>query len=181
MKIYTSEIEQFGKELKILNHKVKFDTVGCAEVDDEVGKKLVDYSPWYSETKHAPKKVEVKKTVEDQFNEAENEQLKAQIEKMKKSDESRASKIKALEQENQDIRKDMGKVVEERDKLKNDADAKQQIWDKEKAALEHKFDLALLEVDELKDMCGKLGIPEEKYIKKRSKKQLIEMIVNEAQ
>ena len=181
MKIYTSEIEQFGKELKILHHKVKFDTVGCAEVDDKVGKQLIDYSPWYSETKHSLKKVEVKKTIEDQFNAAENEQLKVQIDKMKKSDESRVSKIKALEQENQDIRTDMSKVVEERDKLKNDIDAKQQIWDKEKAALEHKFELALLEIDELKDMCGKLGIPEEKYIKKRNKKQLIEMIVNEAQ
>lgn len=177
MKIYTSEIEQFGKELHILNQKVKFDGVGCAEVDDEFADQLESYSKWYSKTKHAPKKVEQPKTVEDKFNEQQNEDLKMQIVKLQKQDEARQSKIKAMESENRDIRTDMGKVVEERDALKKEAEAKQQIWDKEKEDLEHRFELALLEMDDLKDMCKKLGLKEEDYAKKRSKKAIIELII----
>jgi len=181
MKIYTSEIAQFGKELKILNEKVSFDKIGCAEVEDDFGKKMLEYSPWYSATKHEPLKPVVKKTEENNLSDAIIENLKLEIEKLNKKDDAKTSRIKSLETENNEIRSDMGKVVLDRDELKKLMEDKEQIWTKEKEQLDYKFELSLMDLEELKEMCSKLEIEEKEYKNKRSKKSIIEMIINAAQ
>ena len=41
MKLYTSEISQFGKTLDIVGVEVSFDRVGCAEVQDDLAKQIL--------------------------------------------------------------------------------------------------------------------------------------------
>jgi len=200
MKIYTSEVSQFGRTLLILNKEVTFDKVGCAEVENDFGKAIVSYCPdWYSTDKKELKK-EVKKLDEDTLvKNFEIEELKGKIEQLKKMDESRVSSIKSKEAENDQIREEMGKVVELKAALEEDLTNKEVIWLKEKEQLEYKFELALLTEEELIDMCGKLGIDLNKYkesAKKAKKgeedqekelrltidkKGLIELIINAAE
>lgn len=199
MKIYTSEVSQFGRTLLILNKEVTFDKVGCAEVENDLGKAIVSYCPdWYSTDKKELKK-EVKKLDEDTLmKNFEIEELKGKIEQLKKMDESRVSALKAKESENEQIREEMGKVVEEKTALELVLQNKEEIWNKEKEQLDYKFELALLEYEELVDMCGKLGIDLSKYkepVKKGKKdedqekeprltidkKGLIELIINAAE
>ena len=57
MKIYTSEVSQFGRTLLMLNKEVTFDKVGCAEVENDFGKAITNYCPdWYSTDKKELKK-----------------------------------------------------------------------------------------------------------------------------
>lgn len=178
MKIYTSQATQYGKSLKILNKKVTFDKGGRAEVEDDHGKAMIEYSEWFTSEKPVAKEKPTKKdTQESSILESEIELLKGKIEKAKLQDESRVKKIKSLENENQSIRGDMGKVVEERDELKKVIENKEAIFTDEKDVLEMKYSMALKEVDELKEICGQLGVEEKEYIKKRSKESLIEIII----
>ena len=200
MKIYTSEVSQFGRTLLICNKEVTFDKVGCAEVEDSQGKELINYAPdWYSKDKKELKK-EVKKLDEDTLmKNFEIEELQGKIEQLRKMDESRVSALKAKESENDQIREEMGKVVELKTALETELANKEEIWNKEKEQLEYKFELALLTEEELIDMCGKLGIDLNKYkepAKKAKKgeedqekeprltidkKGLIELIINAAE
>ena len=133
MKIYTSEVSQFGRTLLICNKEVTFDKVGCAEVEDSHGKELINYAPdWYSKDKKELKK-EVKKLDEDTLmKNFEIEELQGKIEQLKKMDESRVSALKAKESENDQIREEMGKVVEQKAALELDLQNKEEIWNKEK-------------------------------------------------
>ena len=200
MKIYTSEVSQFGRTLLICNKEVMFDKVGCAEVEDSQGKELINYAPdWYSKDKKEPKK-EVKKLDEDTLmKNFEIEELQGKIEQLRKMDESRVSSIKAKESENDQIREEMGKVVEQKAALETELANKEEIWNKEKEQLEYKFELAFLSETELVDMCDKLSIDltpykeqpkkakkgEEDQVKELrltiDKKGLIELIINAAE
>ena len=200
MKIYTSEISQFGKTLLVLNQEVTFDRVGCAEVEDSFGKEVIKYAPdWYSKDKKELKK-EVKAVDEDSLiKDGLIEELQEKIAKLRKMDEGRVSAFNEKESENRQIREEMGKVVEQKTALELDLQNKEEIWNKEKEQLEYKFELALLTEEELIDMCGKLGIDLNKYkeapkkakkgeedqIKEPrltiDKKGLIELIINAAE
>ena len=198
MKIYTSEISQFGKTLLVLNQEVTFDRVGCAEVEDSFGKEVIKYAPdWYSKDKKELKK-EVKAVDEDSLiKDGLIEELQEKIAKLRKMDEGRVSAFNEKESENRQIREEMGKVVEQKTALELDLQNKEEIWNKEKEQLEYKFELALLTEEELIDMCGKLGIDLNKYkeapkkAKKGEedqesqltidKKGLIELIINAAE
>ena len=190
MKIYTSEVSQFGRTLLICNKEVTFDKVGCAEVEDSQGKELINYAPdWYSTDKKELKK-EVKKLDEDTLmKNFEIEELQGKIEQLKKMDDSRVSAIKAKESENDQIREEMGKVVEQKAALELDLQNKEEIWNKEKEQLEYKFELALLTEEELLDMATKLAVDTKECVKKGKKgeeptvdkKALIEVIVKSAE
>lgn len=190
MKLYTSEITQFGKTLLILNKEVTFDRVGCAEVEEELGKLIIKYAPdWYSKDKKEIKK-EVKSVDEDSLiKESVIEDLKEQIAKLRKMDESRVSSIKEKESENSQIREDMGKLVEEKKVLEADIANKEEFWKKEKEQFDYKFELALLTEEELVDMAGKLSVDTKECVKKGKKgeqptidkKGLIELIINAAE
>lgn len=178
MKIYTSEVSQFGRELKILNEKVKFDGTGCAEVDDKLGKSIIEYSSWYSQERPAlkpikPKEVELQEEVEKQ----NLELLQSEIVKLEKSNDSRKERIKSLEKESEDIRGEMQKVVEERDELKKREIEVAELHKKEIENLNYKCELSLMEIDELKAVCEKMGLAEGKYKNKKSKKALVELIL----
>lgn len=178
MKVYTSEISQYGKELLVANEIVKFDKIGCAEVSEEVADKLIAYSGWYTKEKMKPIEPIKVKSVEQKVDDSWKEQYQLEIEKLKKQDEARVSKIKSLIQESEDIRKDMQTVVDERNDFKHKFESNSEIWEKEKEKFEYKYQLALLEVDELKDMCNKLGLKEESYKNKRKKEGIIDLIIN---
>lgn len=178
MKIYTSQISQFGRELKIVNEKVKFDSTGCAEVSDEIGKKIVSYSNWYSEQRPKLERIKPKEVVlEEKMKEQESEILQQEIAKLKKMNDSRKEKSDTLTREIDDVRQVMGEVTKERDILKSRLAEVEEVHKKNIEELEYKFELALLEVDELKATCSKLGIPEADYSKKKSKKVIIDLIL----
>jgi len=200
MKLYTSEIAQFSRTLMILNKEVTFDRVGCAEVEDDFGKQVIKYAPdWYSKDKKDIKKEVKEVDQESLFKDATIEDLQEQVAKLRKMDESRVTTIKEKELENNQIREEMGKVVKEKTDLENDLTNKTEFWLKEKEQLDYKFELALLDISELQDMCEKLGIdltPYKKEAKKAKKGQeesveeptltidkkgLIELILNVAE
>lgn len=200
MKLYTSEIAQFSRTLMILNKEVTFDRVGCAEVEDDFGKQIIKYAPdWYSKDKKELKK-EVKVADEDSLmKDAVIEELQEQVAKLRKMDESRVTTIKEKELENSQIREAMEIVVKEKKDLDADLTNKAEFWLKEKEQLDYKFELALLDISELQDMCVKLGIDLTPYIKEKKKskkgeeesveeptltidkKGLIELILNAAE
>lgn len=200
MKIYTSEISQFGKTLLVLNQEVTFDRVGCAEVEDSFGKEVIKYAPdWYSKDKKELKK-EVKAVDEDSLiKDGLIEELQEKIAKLRKMDEGRVSAFNEKESENRQIREEMGKVVVERDTLKTELESKEELWKKEKEQLDYKYELAFLSETELVDMCDKLSIDltpykeqpkkakkgEEDQVKELrltiDKKGLIELIINAAE
>jgi hypothetical protein len=187
MKIYTSEISQFGRTLLLLNEEITFDRIGCAEIEDDLAKKIIKYAPdWYSRDKKELKK-EAKAVDEDSLlKDATIEDLQVQVAKLRKMDESRVSTIKANELENTQIREEMGKIVKERDDLKTDLGNKTEVWGKEKEQYDYKFELALLDIPELQEMCEKLSLDTKDCIKKSKKgeeptidkKSLIELITN---
>lgn len=200
MKLYTSEIAQFSRTLLILNKEVTFDRVGCAEVEDDFGKQVIKYAPdWYSKDKKDIKKEVKEVDQESLFKDSAIEELQEQVAKLRKMDESRVTTIKEKEMENNQIREEMGKVVKEKTDLENDLTNKTEFWVKEKEQLDYKFELALLDISELQDMCDKLGIdltPYKKEAKKPKKgeeentkeptltidkKGLIELILNVAE
>jgi hypothetical protein len=190
MRIYTSEISQFGRTLDILGKEVTFDRVGCAEVADEDGKQIVKYAPdWYSKEKKEAK-VEVKPASEDMLlKDATIEELQEKVAKLKLMDESRVSTIKAAELENSQIRSEMERIVKEKQDFETEATKKEDAWTKEKEQLDYKFELALLEIPDIQEMCTKLSLDTKDCIKKGKKdaeptvdkKALIELITNAAE
>lgn len=177
MKIYTSEIAQHGRKLKIANEIVEFDNTGCAEVNEEVAEKITNYSEWYS--KERPKmKIEPKKaTFEDVVKEQHTEALQLEVKKLQKMNESRKEKADMLSKEINDVRSSMEDVTKERDTAKKRIEEIEEVHKKEVEDLQYKFELAMMEADELKATCEKMGMKEEEYIKKKSKKALIELIL----
>ncbi len=190
MKIYTSEISQFGKTLLVLNQEVTFDRVGCAEVEESFGKEVIKYAPdWYSKDKKELKK-EVKAVDEDsQMKDVLIEELQEKIAKLRKMDEGRVSAFNEKESEKRQIREEMGKVVVERDALKTELEGKEEVWKKEKEQLDYKYELAFLSTEELLDTCYKLEIDTKTCVKKGKKdeeptidkKGLIELIIKAAE
>ena len=182
MKIYTSEITHFGRSLNILSQVVKFDSTGCTEVDDSFGKKMIDYSGWFtSERKINSENVKTPTlTVDSQLKDQEIEQLKEKIKTLESKKADILEKYKLLEIERQKSLDSISEVILERDKIKEDISNFEKVTKTEKELLEYKFELALLEKEELIDTCRKLEIPEEKFVNKRSKKTIIEIILKEA-
>lgn len=178
MKIYTSQIGQFGRELKVANEKVKFDGTGCAEVEEKVGKKILDYSDWYSTERPKLERIKPKEVVfEEKIKEQEAEVLKQEIVKLTKMNDSRKEKNEVLTKEIEDVRKGMEDVSKERDILKSKIKEIEEVYQKKVEELEYKSELSMLELDELKETCKKLGLPEESYLKKKSKKVIIDLIL----
>ena len=85
MKIYTSEVPQFGRTILILNKEVTFDKIGCAEVEDSFGKDLINYSEWFTASKKEIVKENIKPLVDD-MSESIIEGYKLEIDKLNKKD-----------------------------------------------------------------------------------------------
>ena len=181
MKIYTSEVSQHGRELLILNEVVQFDKTGSVEVEDEFGEKLLRYSPWFT-TERATLKVEKPKEykIEDELKSQEILVLRAEIGKIEKKYEARAEKTKFLELEIEELKGTMAEVVTERDNLLIEKGNVKVVGEGEVELLNYKFELALLNINELRATCKELGVKEEKYVKEKDKKQLIETIISVA-
>jgi len=184
MKLYVSEKSQFGKELSIANEIVKFNPFGVAEVSNEQGKKIIEYSNWYSDKpfdfsknlKEAESKLESK--VE---NEGVIAELKLKLEDAKNLNESRVQQINQLKTELADFVKALGEEVEKRKALEIELADLKAVNEKEKEVLNFKAELAKQSIDELKQTCASLDIEEEKYVKLRSADKIIEVIVNNMQ
>lgn len=177
MKIYTSQVEQFGRKLFVANELVEFDKTGCAEVTKEVGEKILAYSTKYSEARPVVEKIEPKKaTLESVIAESDLENYKLEVEKLKKANQSRKEKAERLEKEIEDVKEEMTKVVSERDEAVKRVEEIKEVHKQKVEELEYRAELAMLEVDELKGICAKLEIPEVEYAKKKSKKVLIDLI-----
>lgn len=180
MKVYTTEPTQFGTKILVLNEEVTFDKTGCAEVEDNLGQEMIDYSYMFNAERvkfveaNTPPKVN---KVEEGLKDEEIERLSLKIEKLLKQDEARKTKHSLLEAENGDIRKDMQKVIYERDQLKEVQVNIDNAHEKENEVWKNKFELALLEIDELKNTCKEMGLEEKDYAKKKNKKLLIDLII----
>ena len=177
MKIYTSEIAQHGRKLKLANEIVEFDNTGCADVEEKTAEKVLAYSSWYSKERPkmtiAPKKA----SLEDVVKEQQSEALKLEVDKLQKMNESRKEKAEMLSKEIDDLRLSMEEVIKQRDAATVRIEEIKTVHKKEIEDLEYKFELAMMDIDELKGTCQKLGLKEEEYIKKKSKKALIELIL----
>lgn len=185
MKVYTNEPTQFGRKLLVLNEEVTFDNTGCAEVEKELGEKMVSYSTMFSEERiklaEPAKKLSKVDEAEEGMKDLIISELQFKIEKLSKMDEARKSKYGLLEAENKSIRDEMEKVALDRDKLIEDQANIDNAHKKEVELLNNKFELSLLEVDELKNTCKELGLEEKDYAKKKTKQPLIDLILKAAE
>lgn len=180
MKIYTSSKSKFGKELKILNEKVKFNQIGEAEVDDKLGKAILEYSDVYSDE---PIKVEEKveePEKKDNKNEGEVAELKNKIEKFKKQDEARVVTIKELKNELNDFKEAFAKLAEENKALKESKQADEEKNERKDEVEKFRKELEEKEVEELKDTCAKMEIEESQWKRLQKKEKIIDVIIKYA-
>ena len=176
MKLYTNQTFQFSKELLLLNELVKFDRFGVAEVQEELGKKIVkNYPDWYSDKKFEYKE-EPKTSNFTEIEEKEIAYLKEEIARYKRIEEDRLNTISRKDEEIADLRKTLGEVVKEKESLISKFDNKENAWVKEREIFETKVQLIEMTSNELQQTAISLGI-EEKSFKGLKKPELVDLIV----
>lgn len=181
MKIYTSSKSKFGKELKVLNEKVKFNKIGEAEVEDSFGKKLIKYnSDIYSDKPFKAEDRSVEPVKTDNKNDAIIEELKDKIERFKKQDESRVSTINDLKKELSDFKEALAKVKEERDEFEKLIVQKKEEEENNDEVEKFRKELEEKEVEELKDTCAKMEIEESQWKRLQKKEKIIDVIIKYA-
>lgn len=183
MKLYTSQNSQFGKTRLILNHEVKFDKFGCAEVEEEIAKKIISYSDWFSSKPFSFKeevKTDSEKVKNDEIQDFKIKELEEEIIRLKGVTEGKNTECGLKDVEINDLKGTLQKELDAKEQLQNEFDLAKKHFEKEKELLETKIDLYKNEndVDSLKEMCASLEIPETDYVKKRSKDVLIDLIAD---
>lgn len=179
MKLYTNQTSQFAKELLLLNETVKFDRFGVAELEDEIGKKIVKtYPDWYSDKKFEYKEdtVKIEQSKESDDKDKEIVFLKQEVARGKRIDEDRINTIKMKDEEIAELRKTLGEVVIEKEKIELDIQNKEDFWKKEKEVYETKIQLVDMTSNELQQTALSLNI-DEKSLKGLKKPELVELIV----
>jgi hypothetical protein len=150
MKIISTKENHRGKDIRILNEKVKFDTKLEADVSDKLGKQIIKELPevFYEKGK-APSKVEAKNS--EELDKA-NKELEVE---MKKKDE----KIADLEAQ-----------LEEKEK----GNANTEIAPEDMNII---YDVCMTEEQKLKETCESLKFPNKEW-KKLDHKRLAFYVIN---
>jgi FtsZ-binding cell division protein ZapB len=115
------------------------------------------------------------------LNQQELEATKLEVEKLKKMNDSRKEKAGNLQKEIDDLRSELGKVVNERDAVKEALKNKEEVVKKEIENLKYKYELALLGLNELRATCKELGVKEDFYKQEKDKENLIDLIIKSAE
>jgi hypothetical protein len=181
MKIRTIISNEFGQSITFGNDLIKFDRLGVAEVDDKLGKKLLDIHVGHlvdGDTEDISKgkpNIYEKELVDSTITklQEDNEKLKGII-------KDRESTIKVIDEDNKTWKLEVDKLKDISEKAVEELEGFKTQKQKEVDELNFRIKLLPKTNKELVDVCLQLELVEEKFKGLTKKEDLIELIIAES-
>lgn len=179
MKIKTINVSEFGTEIMFGEEVIKFDRLGCADVDKKLGEKLLENHIGHlvqadtvldTDKDSIYKKEVVEKTIES---------LKKDNEKLTNLVAEKEATVKATEADNKEWKDQVEILKEEAKNAIEELSGYKVQKEKEVSELKLKIDLLSKSAAELQQYCEALKIPKEKYSPLK-KDDLIKLILDES-
>lgn len=172
VKVQTALSSNFGHEVAFGTTVLTFDKLGFAEVDATIANQLVvTYEGWLFIGEKP--KVEVVAT-------ADQKELSADIARLQEKLADREGTIKALQQENETWKAELEKFKAIAAEATEELEGYKIQTTKQIKELELSIQLYKKTPAELTEFCKTLEIPEERYKGKKSKDELITIILDES-
>ncbi len=179
MKIKTVNISEFGTEIMFGEETIKFDRLGCADIDEKLGEKLLE-----NHIGHLVSADTVLDTDKDSI--YKREVVEKTVESLKKENErltnlvaEKEAIVKATEADNKEWKDQVEVLKEEAKKAIEELGGYKVQKEKEVSELKLKIELIQKSTAELQQYCEALKIPKEKY-NTLKKDDLIQLILDES-